>query len=359
MPALDNIVSERLKTLAEREQQRVLRDSSRSEGIYVERGGKMFVSFSCNDYLGLSQHSKVIEAAIEATKQYGVGAGASRLITGNHPLYETLEATIAKKKKTEAALVLGSGYLTNVGVIPALVGKGDLIITDKLVHACIIDGAQLSGATLKRFKHNDMVDLERLLESRKDYENCLIVTDHVFSMDGDIAPLKAMRALADKYDAWLMVDDAHGLGIIEPEAEPHIWMGTLSKAVGAYGGYVAASQKVIDYLITSTRSFIFSTGLPPATIAAATEALKLMSPELAAKPLALARRFRNDAQSTIVPVILGEEAAALAKSKSLEAAGLLIQAIRPPTVPAGTSRLRVAFSALHTPEMVDKLVKAV
>ncbi|MFZ4125683.1 MAG: aminotransferase class I/II-fold pyridoxal phosphate-dependent enzyme [Rickettsiales bacterium] len=352
------MLAKRLKDFAERHQQRVLRDSTRTDGIYVERAGKKYISFSCNDYLGLSQHPKVIEAAIEATKAYGVGAGASRLITGNHPLYAQLEKTIAHKKKTEAALVLGSGYLTNLGVIPALVGKGDLIIADKLVHACIIDGAQLSGATLKRFKHNDMEDLARLLASRSDYENCLIVTDHVFSMDGDIAPLKAMRALADKHDAWLMADDAHGLGIITPEAEPHIWMGTLSKAAGSYGGYIAASQKVIDYLITSARSFIFSTGLPPATLAAANEALKLMTPELATKALANAKRFNPNAQTTIVPVILGDEIAALEKSKQLEAAGLLVQAIRPPTVPAGTARLRVAFSALHSEAMVDDLLKA-
>lgn len=358
MPALDDMLTQRLQDLADRHQQRVLQDSARTDGIYVGRGGKKYVSFSCNDYLGLSQHPAVIAAAIEATKAYGVGAGASRLITGNHPLYAQLETTIAQKKKTEAALVSGSGYLTNLGTIPALVGKGDLIITDKLVHACIIDGAQLSGATLKRFKHNDMEDLARLLESRGEYQNCLIVTDHVFSMDGDIAPLKHMRALADKHDAWLMADDAHGLGIIEPEAQPHIWMGTLSKAAGSYGGYIAASQKVIDYLITSARSFIFSTGLPPATIAAANAALKLMTPEFAAKPLALAKRFNSNAQSTIVPVILGEEVAALEKSKKLEASGFLVQAIRPPTVPAGTARLRVAFSALHNESMIDDLLKA-
>jgi len=358
MPALDDIAKQRLQTLAERHQQRVLRDSARTEGIYVTRGSKKLISFSCNDYLGLSQHPLVIEAAIEATKEYGTGAAASRLVTGNHPLYAQLEKTIATMKHTEAALVLGSGYLTNLGVIPALVGKGDLIITDKLVHACIIDGAQLSGATLKRFKHNDMEDLARVLESRADYANCLIVTDHVFSMDGDIAPLKPMRALAETHDAWLMVDDAHGLGIIIPEAQPHLWMGTLSKAAGAYGGYVAGSQTVIDYLVTSARSFIFSTGLPPAAIAAANAALKLMTPELAAKPLALAKRLDANAQSTIVPVILGDEVTTLEKSKALEAAGFLVQAIRPPTVPAGTARLRVAFSALHSEDMVDTLAKA-
>jgi 8-amino-7-oxononanoate synthase len=358
MPALDDMVAKQLKDLAERHQQRVLRDSARTEGIYVEREGKKYISFSCNDYLGLSQHPKVVEAAVQASKAYGAGAGASRLITGNHPLYEPLEKTLAAKKRTAAALVVGSGYLTNLGVIPALVGKGDLIVTDKLVHACIIDGAQLSGATLKRFKHNDMEDLARLLESRADYENCLIITDHVFSMDGDIAPLKQMRALADTHDAWLMVDDAHGLGIIEPEAQPHIWMGTLSKTAGSYGGYVAGSQKLIDYLITSARSFIFSTGLPPATIASANEALKLMTPERAAKALANAKRFDSQAQTTIAPVILGDEVAALEKSKALENAGFLVQAIRPPTVPAGTARLRVAFSALHTESMVDDLLEA-
>lgn len=357
MPALDDIVTKRLKNLAERHQQRILLESIRMDGVYVERGGKRYISFSCNDYLGLSQHPQVIEAAIEATKIYGAGAGASRLITGNHPLYAQLEQTIAHQKKTEAALVLGSGYLANIGAIPALVGRGDLIIADKLAHACIMDGAHLSGATFKRFKHNDMQDLERLLEARTDYAQCLIITDHVFSMDGDIAPLKAMRLLADKHNAWLMVDDAHGLGIVRPAAEPHIWMGTLSKAAGSYGGYIAGSQKLIDYLITSARSFMFSTGLPPAIIAAADAALKRMTPELASKALSNAKRFHPAAQSTIAPVILGDEVTALEKSKALQAAGFLVQAIRPPTVPAGTARLRIAFSALHTEAMVNRLIK--
>jgi 8-amino-7-oxononanoate synthase len=365
MPALDDRLKRELAALAGADQQRVLKVTELVTGVEVRREGRVLISFSGNDYLGLSQQPEVIAAGQAALTRDGVGAGASRLITGNHPGYAALEARLAAMKKTEAALVVGSGYLANLGAIPALVGKGDLILADRLVHACILDGAALSGATLKRFKHNDMADLERLLATHRGaYAQCLVATDHVFSMDGDIAPLPAMRALCDAHDAILMVDDAHGLGIVKPAAAPDIWMGTLSKAAGGYGGYLAGSRVLIDYLTTTMRSFIFSTALPPATIAAADAALALMTPALGARPFALARRFTAalnlpSAQSAIVPLILGDAATALAASRKLEARGFLVSAIRPPTVPQGTARLRVTFSALHDEAMVDALVAAI
>jgi 8-amino-7-oxononanoate synthase len=365
MPALDDRLKRELAASASVGLRRVLRPTEVVSGVRVVREGRELVSFSGNDYFGLSQHPVVKAAAKDALLRAGVGAGASRLITGNHPYYASLEARLAGMKQTEAALVVGSGYLANLGAIPALVGKGDLILADRLVHACILDGAALSGAMLKRFKHNDMEDLERILmKYRREHNQCLVVTDHVFSMDGDVAPLVKMRALCDAHDAILMVDDAHGLGIVEPAAAPDIWMGTLSKTAGGYGGYLAGSQALIDYLINTMRSFIFSTALPPATVAAADAALEIMSSELRTKTLALARRFTKalnlaTAQSAIVPVMLGDAAIALEASRKLEAQGFLVSAIRPPTVPPGTARLRVTFSALHDESMVDALVAAI
>lgn len=361
MPALAEVAREKLQALAGVSRRRELSVTARGEGVIVERGGKKLLSFCCNDYLGLSQDARVKAAAIEAVGQYGAGAGASRLVTGNHPLYSELETKLAAWKGTEAALVLGSGYLTNIGVIPVLVGKGDLVLADRLVHACLLDGALLSGAKLVRFRHNDMQDCEKLLtENRAKHQRCLIVTDEVFSMDGDLAPLAQLRALADTHDAWLLADGAHSLGL--PHADVDIYTGTLSKALGSYGGVVCGSGALIDYLATSARSFMFSTGLPPAAVAAANTAVEIImqTPELVQAPLAKARLFTQslglpEAQSQIVPLLLGEEAKALAAAQELELAGYCVSAIRPPTVPEHTSRLRFAFSALHEDADITKL----
>ncbi len=369
MPTLDHFTQQKLVELAAKNQRRTLRETTREQGVEVQRGGKKLLSFSCNDYLGLSQHSRVTAAAKHAIEAYGAGAGASRLVTGNHPLYAILEAKLAAMKHTQAALVFGSGYLANIGIIPALVGKGDLILADKLVHACLLDGAKLSSAVLKRFAHNDVAQAEKLLtKHRKDYKHCLILTDSIFSMDGDKAPIAALRNLADVHDAWLLSDDAHGLGILARDdntPKAHVQMGTLSKAVGAYGGYVCASQSVIDYLATAARSLVFSTALPPMVIAAAYEALCIIDEDLLLreKPLHLARIFTRalnlpEAESAIVPLILGSEAAALKASAALEEEGFLVSAIRPPTVPAGTARLRFTFSALHKEQDVVRLAQA-
>ncbi len=337
-----------------------------NSGVDVIRDGRTLTSFACNDYLGLRGDSRVIAAGQAALAQDGVGAGASRLVTGNHPHYALLEAKLAAMKGAEAALVFGSGYLTNLGVIPALMNKGDVIFADKLVHACIIDAAQLSGARLIRFAHNDMAHLEKLLKDhRKDSTNALIVTDHVFSMDGDVAPLADIAALGAKYDAWTMADDAHGLGLVNAAAKLDIWMGTLSKSAGGYGGYVVGSTQLIDFLVTSARSFVFSTGLPPAICASALAALDIIEtePEHAQRALAHARRVTDAlslplAQSAIVPILLGTPERALAASEALKARGMLAVAIRPPTVPVGTARLRLAFSSAHTDAQVAALIAA-
>ncbi|HEV2624791.1 MAG TPA: 8-amino-7-oxononanoate synthase [Xanthobacteraceae bacterium] len=349
-------------------------------GIWVERDGRRLLSFSCNDYLNLSQHPQVIAAAIEATKRYGVGAGASRLVTGNHPLYAELEMRLAGLKGTEAACVFGSGYLANTGIIPALVGPDDLIVMDELSHACIHAGAKLSGAKIQRYRHGDPSHAEEILAAHRGAKKrALIATDGVFSMDGDIAPLGALSQLAQRFDAWLLSDDAHGLGVIgggrgstfvngaahSPIAVP-LQMGTLSKAIGGYGGYLCASRAVIDLMRTRARTFIYSTGLPPALVAAAIAALEVIErdPVYAAEPLRKARLFTRalnlpDAQSAIVPVIVGDAAAALAASDRLCDNGFLVVAIRPPTVLAGTARLRFAFTAQHDERDIARLAELV
>jgi 8-amino-7-oxononanoate synthase len=363
MPALAEVAREKLQALEALQRRRSLVATKAEEGVTIQRGEKRLISFSSNDYLGLAQHPQVKAAASAATERYGSGAAASRLVTGNHPLYTELETKLAAWKGTEKALVFGSGYLANMGILAALMHREDVIIADKLVHACLIDGAKLSGATLLRFAHNTVADCARLLTSYRDkYRNCLIVTEDVFSMDGDIAPLGELAQLAAKYDAWLMSDGAHA---ITPSHLPvDIAMGTLSKAFGSYGGYVCAKSEVIDYLTTTARSLLFSTGLPPSVIASAIAALDIMqaNPQLCAAPLAKAQLFTQalglpQAQSPIVPLVLGDEGRALAASRVLEAAGYLVVAIRPPTVPEGSSRLRLAFSALHRDEDILQLAR--
>ena len=372
MRSLDDFACVKLKAL-ERARLRRSPVVTARDGIFVERGGRRLLSFSCNDYLNLSRHPAVIKAAVAATGRYGVGAGASRLVTGNHPLYEELESALARFKGTEAACVFGSGYLANIGIIPALVGSGDLIVLDELCHACINAGAKLSGARVLRYRHCDVGHAEALLvEHRGAHDRALIATDGVFSMDGDMAPLKALSALGDRHNAWLLVDDAHGLGVVgggrgaafADAADVPLQMGTLSKAVGAYGGYLAASRVVIDLMRTRARSFIYSTGLPPPVVAAAIAALNLIErePGYAALPLAKAKAFARRAGlpepvSPIVPVLLGEAEAALKASRLLEDHGFLVAAIRPPTVPAGTARLRLTFTAQHPDDEVERLAE--
>jgi 8-amino-7-oxononanoate synthase len=376
MSSLDDFALAKLAALDSGRLRRALVTTER-RGIIAERGGQPLISFSCNDYLGLSTHPTVAEAAQKAIARFGVGAGASRLVTGNHPLYEELEARLARLKGTPAACVFGSGYLANTGIVPALVGSSDLIAIDELAHACLHAGARLSGAAVVPFPHNDVGRLRALLaERRARHANAMILTDGVFSMDGDLAPLAELGQLAADYDAWLMSDDAHGIGVVGGgrgstfagaiPANVPLQMGTLSKAVGAYGGYLCASTPVIDFIRNRARTFIYSTGLPPAVVAAAIAALDLIEgdPAYAALPLRKAKAFTAraglpEARSPIVPVIVGEPEEALAAARMLEAEGFLAVAIRPPTVPAGTARLRLAFSALHDDADVERLADVV
>ena len=378
MTSLDDFARNKLAALEARKERRTLIPTARREGPVLERNGRRLISFSCNDYLNLATHPVVVEAALKALKEHGAGAGASRLITGSHPLYDALEFRLARLKGAEAALVFGSGYLANIGIVPALMGADDLILVDELAHACLLAGTRLSGAREIRFPHNDMGSLaDSLAKTRSQHRHCLILTDGVFSMDGDLAPLPEMVTLAEQYDAWLMTDDAHGLGVLgggrgssfafgpEKLAVP-LQMGTLSKAVGGYGGYLCASASVIDLLKSRARSFVYSTGLPPATLAGAIAALDFIAtnPDYVARPLARARQFTTAlnlpaAQSPVVPVVLGASDKALAAMTALAERGFIVTAIRPPTVPAGTARLRVTFTAQHAEDHVLALADAI
>jgi 8-amino-7-oxononanoate synthase len=377
MGSLDTFAQDKLDELKRRHLYRALNETVREDGIWIERNGRPLLSFSCNDYLNLTQHPVIKQAAIAAIAEYGAGSGASRLVTGNHPLYAKLESRLAQFKHTEAACVFGSGYLANTGIIPVVIGRDGLVLLDELSHACIYAGAQLSRGTVATFRHNDVTHARELLSvHRGDHDHAIIVTDGVFSMGGDLAPLGELLALAEDYDAWLMSDDAHGLGVIGAGrgssfvGNSHIpiplQMGTLSKAVGSYGGYLCASASVIELLRNRARTLIFSTGLPPACVGAAIAALDLIErdPNYAAQPVRKAKAFTKraglaDAQSPIVPIVVGDEETALAHSRLLEEEGFLAVAIRPPTVKPGTARLRLTFTAQHPDDQIKRLADIV
>ena len=377
MQSLDEFAIAKLAQLERSSLRRALVDTTRLTGIWVLRNGRRLLSFCCNDYLNLSHHPAVKEAAIAALRSYGVGAGASRFVSGNHPLLGELEARLAHLKETEAACVFGSGYLANLGIIPALIGPGDLVLIDELAHACLWAGARLARAAVVPFRHADVAHAGALIaELRHHHRRALIATDGVFSMDGDIAPLHALAELAQRHDAWLMSDDAHGFGVVGggrgsnfvegSRVEVPLQMGTLSKALGAYGGYLCASAAVVDLIRNRARTVIYSTGLPPAMAAAALAALDVIErePGYAAFPLAKAKAFASFAGlpepvSPIVPLLLGEAEAALKAARLLEEEGFLVVAIRPPTVPAGTARLRLTFTAQHPDRDIERLAEVV
>ena len=377
MHSLDAFAQAKLDELDRRNLRRALADTAREDGIWVERGGRRLLSFSCNDYLNLSRHPAVKAAAIAAVERYGVGAGASRLITGNHPLYAELEARLARIKQTEAAVVFGSGYLANAGIVPVLVGPDDLVLIDELAHACLFAGAQLSRGRIIKFRHSDVSHLRDLLaQHRSGHARALILTEGVFSMDGDLAPLAELHTIARGHDAWLMSDDAHGLGVVgdgrgstfeDREYVPvPLQMGTLSKAAGGYGGYLCASRPVIELMRNRARTLVYSTGLPPAVVAASIAALNVIESDAdyCALPVAKARRFTRaldlpEAQSPIVPLVIGEEEKTLAASRLLAEHGFFVAAIRPPTVPPGTARLRLTFTAKHPEQEIDRLADVV
>lgn len=377
MRSLDEFATAKLGELERSSLRRALVDTTRVTAIWLLRNGRRLLSFCCNDYLNLTHHPAVKEAAIEALRVHGVGAGASRFVTGNHPLFSELEARLARLKETQAACVFGSGYLANLGIIPALIGPDDLVLIDELAHACLWAGARLARAAVVPFRHADVEHVELLLaQLRRHHRRALIATDGVFSMDGDIAPLHGLAALAQRHDAWLMSDDAHGLGVVGggrgsnflggTKADVPLQMGTLSKALGSYGGYICASAAVVDLIRNRARTVIYSTGLPPAIVAAAIAALDVIErePAYAALPLAKAKAFARGAglpepASPIVPVLLGEAEAALKASRLLEDNGFLVVAIRPPTVPEGTARLRLTFTAQHPDDEIERLAEVV
>ncbi|HET8697173.1 MAG TPA: aminotransferase class I/II-fold pyridoxal phosphate-dependent enzyme, partial [Gammaproteobacteria bacterium] len=341
--SLDEVAEAKLAALERRSLKRQLVTTDRVDAVRAARDGAELVSFSCNDYLGLSQHPDVIAASVEATRRHGAGAGSARLVNGNHPPYAELERKLARLKGTADAIVFGSGYLANVGTIPALVGAADLILLDELAHSCLLAGAELARGTVLAFRHNDVAHAAELLAARRAaHRHCLIVTEGVFSMDGDTAPLAALAALAREHHAWLMTDDAHGFGVLGDgrgstraaglgAADVPLQMGTLSKAAGSYGGYVCASAPVVELLRNRARSFVYATALPPGAVAAASRALDLIGGdlELVRRPLERARLFTAvlglpAAESPIVAVQLGAAERALEASAALRDAGFLV-----------------------------------
>ncbi|WP_041969581.1 8-amino-7-oxononanoate synthase [Geobacter sp. OR-1] len=354
---------------------RQLRLMESEQGSRVTMNGRQLLLLCSNNYLGLATHPALKEAAINAIERYGTGSGAARLVSGNMELHESLEKRIARFKGTEAALLFNSGYAANTGIIPALVGRGDTVYSDRLNHASILDGALLSRARLVRYPHNDPAALRRLMGKSGNNGRKLIVTDGVFSMDGDIARLEELVSIKREFGALLMVDDAHGTGVLGEggrgsaelygvAADVDIQMGTLGKALGSFGAYAAARQELIDYLVNTSRSFIFSTSLPPAVVAASLAAIDLVDGDEGAvlrtrlqrnctlfRERLVAAGFELSGSSTqIVPIMVGDAALTMEYTRLLLNEGYFVQGIRPPTVPAGTCRLRCTIMATHAEE---------
>lgn len=370
-----------LKNLDDQNLLRRLRTMTSATGPTVLLDNRRVILLSSNNYLGLATHPAVVEAAVSATRQYGAGSGASRLVCGTLPPHEALETALARFKGTEASLTFAAGYLANISVIPTLVGKGGLIFADRLSHASLIDGCRLSGATFRVYHHRDMNHLERLLARRSPAKPTLIVTDGLFSMDGDIAPLTDIATLAERYDAAVFVDDAHGTGILgrtgrgtlehcDVESRLPYHMGTLSKALGSAGAYLAGSRAFIAYLVNTCRAFTYTTAPTPASAAAATAALRVIEQE----PERLARLWHNRerlaqgltrlgfrltaSDSPILPILVGDADRAVSLAHTLLTYGVYAPAIRPPTVPPATSRIRLTITADHTTEHIDEALTA-
>jgi 8-amino-7-oxononanoate synthase len=370
-----------LQKLDEQHLMRRLRTMASATGPSVTLENRPVILLSSNNYLGLATHPVVVEAAIAATREYGVGSGASRLVCGSLPPHQALETALARFKGTEAALTFAAGYLANISVIPVLIGKEGLILADRLCHASLIDGCRLSGAAFRVYRHRDMDHLERLLKRRPRATSTLIVTDGVFSMDGDIAPLDDIAALAERYDAAVFVDDAHGTGVLgqggrgslehcKVEGRLPYHMGTLSKALGSVGAYLAGSASFIAYLVNTCRAFTYTTAPTPASAAAASAALQVIRQE----PERRARLWHNRetlaggltrlgyqlaaSESPILPILVGHSDRALSFAEALLEQGVYAPAIRPPTVPSNTSRIRVTITADHTAAHIEKALTA-
>jgi len=382
MMELDAFAAGALAELREAGLLRALRGVDSPQGPLLSVEGRALLNFSSNDYLGLANDPVLREAAVRAVERWGVGAGASRLVCGNLAPYGELEERLAAFKGKEAALVFGSGYAANVGTITALVGKGDTVILDKLNHASIIDGARLSGATIRVYPHRDLNRLEKLLKQPAASGKTLIITETVFSMDGDCAPLREIVELKNRHGAWLMIDEAHASGLYGPrrrglaeelgvEDGVEVALGTLSKAFGCVGGFVCGSRRLVDLLIHRARSLIYSTALPPATVAAASAAVEFMMSDAGQERCSVLWERVNElrvglaksgieskSRSAIQPLILGEEARAVEGSRRLFERGFFVPAIRYPTVARGAARLRLTVTAAHTGEQVKALIES-
>ena len=349
---------------------RTLRTSEEGKGARVRIRGKEFINFCSNNYLGLAGHPEVIRKTKEILKKHGVGSGASRLVSGNFEIHDELEAKISKYEGTPASIVFPTGYMANLGTMQALVGAGDAVIIDRLNHASIIDGAKISGAKLLVYPHKDMEDLEHILKNAQIFKKRLIVTDHVFSMDGDIAPAEKLTELAIKYKSMLMLDTAHSTGVLDLKIKNKtnvIIMGTLSKAIGSLGGFIAGSRDLIDYLKNKARSFIYTTGLPPAMAAASLASFDIIEKDSSYKEKLWDRvnylkkkiqPFAFDtlgSETQIIPLVIGDARIAVDISNRLYSSGIFLSAIRPPTVPKGTSRLRMTVTAMHSKNDIDFL----
>jgi len=394
-------LAERLAGLREQNLLRELRRVDCAQSPRIQIAEKSFLNFSSNDYLGLANHPALKEAAVRAVKTFGAGSGASRLICGSLAPFHELEIALARLKKTEAALAFSSGYAAAHGVITALLDKHDVIILDKLVHACIVDAAKLSGAKIRVFAHNDVGDLEEKLKwaaqttgPSQDDRRTLIVTESIFSMDGDAAPLREIAGLKEKYGAWLMVDEAHATGVFGGKGGGlleelglgdlvEIQMATLGKALGAAGGCICGSRRLVDFLVNRARPFIFSTAPVPAAAAAAAEAIRLVQ---SSEGLVLRKKLQTNittfqaalgsvkplsfsssssvadaatgCRSAIIPIILGDEQKALAAAAKLRAQSIFVPAIRYPSVARGSARLRVTLTAAHSHDDIICLVDA-
>lgn len=378
--------NQQLSELAQADQLRVRRivDGPQDASMIID--GKRMLAYASNDYLGLANHPKVVEAAMRALKRYGLGAGASHLVSGHMRAHHELEEKLADYVGLQKALLFSSGYAANLGILTALAGRGDTIFADKLNHACLNDGALLSRAAFKRYPHGDLVRLEALLTASKPGGRKLIVTDAVFSMDGDIAPVPELLKLAEAHDALLILDDAHGFGVLgyrgkgslehfnlmnARASERIVYMATLGKAAGGYGAFVAGPEDIVEWILQSARSYIFTTATPPAIAAAMQASLEVMQEDRERlKHLRTLIDFFGDSlklqyaklpysQTAIQPIVIGDNATTLAFAEALRERHMFVPAIRPPTVPQGTSRLRVSLSATHSADDLFDLITAI
>jgi len=375
-------IEDDLARIREKDLFRVLTELETGQSPEITIDGKSYILLGSNGYLGLSVDPAVKKAAREALEKYGTGSGGSRLVSGSTDLHRGLEDRIARFKKTEAAILFSSGYLANVGTVSSLVGEGDVVYSDELNHASIIDGCRLSKADIRIYPHLDIDRLESLLREDSD-KKCrkLVVTDTVFSMDGDVAPLPEITELSEKFGAALMVDEAHASGVLGKrgsgatehfgvEARVPVVMGTLSKAVGSLGGYVAGSCRFVDFIRNRVRSYIFDTSLPAPSLAASLAAIDIIEnePERRERLWTLIRRFKSGIEgmglkvmpsdSAIIPVLVGEAAPALRFASVLRERGVYTPAVRPPSVPPGMCRIRVTIMATHTEDQIDAALDA-